>query len=54
MFGEICEGYVTRNLDSFHINDFDKNVAKCVRKNHVQTDEHWTKDWQSNKLRSIL
>lgn len=35
------EGIVVRNLDSFIYDDFAKNVAKCVRPNHVQTDTHW-------------
>lgn len=36
------EGIVVRNIDAFHYTDFNKNVAKYVRKNHVQTDEHWS------------
>lgn len=35
------EGYVVRVSDSFSYDNFNKNVAKFVRKNHVQTDEHW-------------
>lgn len=35
------EGYVVRNTDSFHFLDFQKNVAKYVRKGHIQTDQHW-------------
>lgn len=35
------EGYVIRIADSFDYEDFKKCVAKYVRKNHVQTDEHW-------------
>ena len=35
------EGYVVRNGYSFHIKDFQTNVAKYVRKGHVQTSEHW-------------
>jgi hypothetical protein len=35
------EGYVVRNADKFHYDDFSSNVAKWVRKNHVQTDTHW-------------
>lgn len=35
------EGYVVRVVESFDLNDFSKNVAKFVRKNHVQTDDHW-------------
>jgi len=35
------EGYVVRNSNSFDYGDFGKNVAKFVRKNHVQTNQHW-------------
>lgn len=35
------EGIVIRNADSFKYEDFTTNVFKWVRKNHVQTDEHW-------------
>lgn len=37
----IQEGYVVRNIDSFKFENFQKNVSKFVRKNHVQTDKHW-------------
>jgi len=37
----IHEGYVIRNKKSFDYNDFSSNVAKFVRKNHVQSDVHW-------------
>lgn len=37
----ICEGYVIRNAESFSFFDFHKNVAKFVRKDHVQTTKHW-------------
>lgn len=36
------EGFVVRLKDSFHYDDFSKSVVKWVRKNHVQTDSHWT------------
>lgn len=35
------EGYVVRNYNGFLLKDFQTNVAKYVRKNHVQTSEHW-------------
>ena len=35
------EGFVVRTADSFHYNDFSTHVAKWVRENHVQTDQHW-------------
>lgn len=45
------EGIVIRSTASFNYDDFDKNVAKYVRANHVQTDEHWTKGKiERNKL----
>jgi hypothetical protein len=38
---DICEGYVVRVVDSFKYKDFKYNVGKYVRKNHIQTDQHW-------------
>lgn len=35
------EGFVIRVSNSFQYEDFNKNVAKWVRKGHVQTSEHW-------------
>lgn len=35
------EGYVVRLADSFQLDAFPLSVAKYVRENHVQTDEHW-------------
>lgn len=40
LFGDEREGVVIRNTSSF--TDFESNVAKFVRANHVQTDDHWT------------
>lgn len=46
------EGYVVRVADGFSINDFSFSVAKYVRANHVQTDEHWLyKPIIKNKLK---
>lgn len=43
-YGETREGYVLRNVDGFSIKNLKQNMAKCVRNNHVQTDElHWRK-----------
>jgi len=44
------EGYVIRVVNEFSVNEFELNVAKWVRKNHVQTNKHWTIDWTPNKL----
>jgi len=52
------EGFVVRNADEFKTNsgvlkvapnEFN-NLFKVVRKGHVQTDEHWTKQWKPAKL----
>ena len=40
-FGRQREGYVVRRADSFHYRSFRRSVAKFVRKDHVQTDDHW-------------
>lgn len=40
-FGPECEGYVVRNINEFPVSEFRKNVAKFVRPNHIQTDQHW-------------
>ena len=36
-----CEGYVVRSADEFHYDAFSVSVAKWVRPQHVQTDQHW-------------
>lgn len=38
---EIQEGYVVRLANSFKYEDFNVSVAKWVRANHVQTEDHW-------------
>lgn len=40
-YGKVQEGYVVRLVNEFSFEEFDKCVAKFVRKNHVQTDSHW-------------
>lgn len=49
--GGKCEGIVIRNAASFHNDDFSKNVMKWVRKGHVQTSEHWTKNWTKANIK---
>lgn len=44
------EGIVIRNAGMFHNDDFSENVMKWVRKGHVQTTSHWTRDWKKAKL----
>jgi hypothetical protein len=44
------EGVVARVAGMFHNDDFDKNVIKWVRKGHIQTDAHWTRNWKKAKI----
>lgn len=44
------EGIVVRTAGMFHNDDFADNVAKWVRKDHVQTDEHWSRNWRKSKI----
>lgn len=44
------EGVVSRNIEEFPVTNFQNNVFKYVRKGHVKTDEHWTRNWQRAKL----
>lgn len=45
------EGIVVRNADMFHNEDFAENVMKWVRKGHVTTNTHWTRNWRIAKLK---
>lgn len=44
------EGFVMQITDRFHNDSFGESVAKYVRKGHVQTDEHWTRNWKPAAL----
>lgn len=50
---QICsmEGVVCRNTASYTVDNFKENVFKYVRKGHVKTDEHWTRNWKRAKLK---
>lgn len=50
LVGGIKEGVVIRNSGLFHNDFFSENVMKWVRKGHVQTDEHWTRNWRRSNL----
>ena len=41
VFGVTREGYVVRTAAAFPHEEFERAMAKCVRENHVQTNEHW-------------
>lgn len=45
------EGVVTRNINAYPVADFQRHVFKYVRKGHVKTDEHWTKNWKRAPLK---
>jgi hypothetical protein len=49
---KICtrEGIVSRNTSEYSVEEFSQNVFKYVRKGHVKTDEHWTRNWRRAKL----
>jgi RNA ligase len=49
----ICsmEGIVTRNKFEYDVANFQNNVFKYVRKGHVKTDEHWTRNWKKATLK---
>ncbi len=44
------EGIITKLTREFTDEEFALNLRKYVRKGHVQTDEHWTRNWYRNKL----
>ncbi len=46
------EGIVIRRTEPFHRIMFASRVCKSVRQNHVQTDQHWTRNWQPCALAS--
>lgn len=46
------EGIVVRIANSFKYEDFQNNIAKYVRPNHVQTDKHWSlQQIETNKIK---
>ena len=46
------EGIVSRPVGEFSVEDFPIVVSKFVRKDHVGTDEHWTRNWKRAPLLS--
>ncbi len=45
------EGVVLRVASGFSESEFSISVCKSVRASHVQSDEHWTKNWRPCKLK---
>jgi hypothetical protein len=48
--GGAREGFVMRFACDFADSAFTNATSKYVRKGHVQTDEHWTRNWQPAPL----
>jgi hypothetical protein len=48
--GGVIEGVVVRVEDSFYDDDFPTSLQKWVRRDHVTTDEHWTRNWRKANL----
>lgn len=44
------EGVVLRDFDEFQVGQLPSHVLKYVRKDHVQTSKHWTRNWRPAKL----
>ena len=44
------EGLVIRLARAFHVEEFGTSNCKSVRRNHVQTDEHWSRRWKRCRL----
>ena len=44
------EGVVMRLARGFPAAEFQDNVCKSVRAGHVQTDEHWTRNWRPCRI----
>lgn len=44
------EGIVSRNANQYPVSEFSNHVFKYVRKGHVKTDEHWTRNWKRAHL----
>ena len=50
VLGGAREGVVIRLARAFPASDFHLNVCKSVREGHVQTDEHWSKNWKACRI----
>ena len=48
--GGVREGVVLRLARGFPASEFQRNVCKSVRPGHVQSDEHWTRNWRPCRI----
>ena len=51
--GSKPEGAVMRIAGRISAKEFSKDMCKAVRRDHVQTDKHWSRNWKPCKLRSL-
>lgn len=54
VLGGKIEGIVARTAESFQDEEFSECVLKWVRKGHVQTGEHWTRNWKKASLKQDI
>jgi len=52
--GRRAEGYVMRVRNSFPKEQFEYNMSKWVRSDHVKTEAHWLRDWEKNGEKNEL
>ena len=50
VLGGAREGVVIRLARAFPAGEFRFNVCKSVREGHVQSDEHWSKNWKACRI----
>ena len=48
--GGAREGLVIRLARAFPASEFHRNVCKSVRVGHVQSDEHWSRNWRPCRI----
>ena len=53
MLGGEREGVVLRLARGFPAPEFPSNVCKSVRPGHVQSDEHWTRNWRPCRIARV-
>jgi hypothetical protein len=49
--GGVREGVVVRLKDSFNDDNFSNSLLKYVRKDHVTTDQHWSKNYKKATIK---
>ena len=48
--GGAREGVVIRAAHGFPAEEFSSNVCKSVRAGHVQSEEHWSRNWRTCRI----